>query len=52
VVVEQRAHLVIGTATRTHVLREGRIRDTLTPASEHDEARLGHAYFGTELPTP
>jgi branched-chain amino acid transport system ATP-binding protein len=51
-VVEQRAHLVIGTATRTHVLREGRIRDTLTPANEHDEARLGHAYFGTELPTP
>lgn len=52
VVVEQRAHLVIGTATRTHVMREGHIRDTLTPADESDEARLGHAYFGTELPTP
>ena len=52
IVVEQRAHLVIGTATRTHVLREGRIRDTLTPAEENDEARLAHAYFGTELSTP
>lgn len=52
IVVEQRAHLVIGTATRTHVLREGRIRDTLTAADEHEEARLGHAYFGTELPAP
>lgn len=52
VVVEQRAHLVIGTATKTHVLREGRIRDTLTPADEHDEVRLGRAYFGTELSTP
>lgn len=49
-VVEQRAHLVIGTASRTHVLREGRIRDTLTPADEHDESRLAHAYFGGEIP--
>lgn len=52
VVVEQRAHLVIGQADRTHVLREGRIRDTLTPADEHDESRLARAYFGTELSTP
>ena len=52
VVVEQRAHLVIGTATKTHVLREGHIRDTLTPADEHDEVRLVRAYFGTELSTP
>lgn len=51
-VVEQRAHLVIGTASRTHVLREGRIRDTLTPADEHDEHRLALAYFGGELRTP
>ena len=51
-VVEQRAHLVIGTATRTHVLREGRIRDTLTPSDEHDEARLAHAYFGGQVATP
>jgi branched-chain amino acid transport system ATP-binding protein len=48
-VVEQRAHLVIGTATRTHVLREGRIRDTLTPADGRDETRLAHAYFGAEV---
>ena len=52
IVVQQRANLVIVTATRTHVLREGRILDTLTAADEHEEARLGHAYFGTELPAP
>ncbi|QAY62878.1 ATP-binding cassette domain-containing protein [Xylanimonas allomyrinae] len=49
VVVEQRAHLLIRRAARTHILREGRLRDTLTAADDADTARLEAAYFGTEV---
>jgi branched-chain amino acid transport system ATP-binding protein len=46
VVVEQRAHLVMSLATRTMVMREGRVRATLTPQDAGDEAKLADAYFG------
>lgn len=45
-IVEQRAHLVISRAARTHIMREGRIQDTLVPADASDSARLAQAYFG------
>ena len=47
VVVEQRAHLVMTVAERTLVMREGRIRATLTPADADDEVAIAQAYFGT-----
>jgi branched-chain amino acid transport system ATP-binding protein len=47
VVVEQRAHLVTSLAARTLVMREGKMRATLTPADVHDEAKLAEAYFGS-----
>lgn len=46
VIVEQRAHLVMRLAARTHVLRAGKIQATLLPEDVQNEAKLSDAYFG------
>jgi branched-chain amino acid transport system ATP-binding protein len=43
--VEQRAHLTISFADRTHVLSNGRLRLTLTPTESVDTDRLAAAYL-------
>jgi branched-chain amino acid transport system ATP-binding protein len=43
--VEQRAHLTISFADRTHVLSNGRLRLTLTPEEADDTERLAAAYL-------
>jgi branched-chain amino acid transport system ATP-binding protein len=45
--VEQRAQFAVGFADRTHVLANGELRLTLTPADAHDTARITAAYFGS-----
>ena len=44
--VEQRAQFAVGFADRTHVLANGELRLTLTPADAGDTARITAAYFG------
>ena len=43
--VEQRAHLTISFANRTHVMSNGRLRLTLTPEQPVDTDRLAAAYL-------
>jgi branched-chain amino acid transport system ATP-binding protein len=43
--VEQRAQLIAGFADRTHVLNNGRIRTSLTPAEAQDTDRMIAAYL-------
>ena len=45
--VEQRAQFAIGFADRTHVLANGELRLTLTPADADDTERITEAYFGS-----
>jgi branched-chain amino acid transport system ATP-binding protein len=45
--VEQRAQVTVAFADRTHVLSNGEIRATLTPADSGDTRRLVAAYFGS-----
>jgi branched-chain amino acid transport system ATP-binding protein len=45
--VEQRAQVTVAFADRTHVLSNGELRATLSPADAHDTARLIAAYFGS-----
>jgi branched-chain amino acid transport system ATP-binding protein len=45
--VEQRAQFAVGFADRTHVLANGQLRLTLTPADAGDTDRMAAAYFGT-----
>jgi branched-chain amino acid transport system ATP-binding protein len=45
--VEQRAQFAVGFADRTHVLANGELRLTLTPADADDTARITDAYFGS-----
>jgi branched-chain amino acid transport system ATP-binding protein len=45
--VEQRAQFAIGFADRTHVLANGELRLTLTPADADDTERITAAYFGS-----
>jgi branched-chain amino acid transport system ATP-binding protein len=45
--VEQRAQFAVGFADRTHVLANGELRLTLTPADADDTARITAAYFGS-----
>jgi branched-chain amino acid transport system ATP-binding protein len=45
--VEQRAQFAVGFADRTHVLANGELRLTLTPADVDDTARITAAYFGS-----
>ena len=45
--VEQRAQFAVGFADRTHVLANGELRLTLTPADAQDTARITAAYFGS-----
>jgi branched-chain amino acid transport system ATP-binding protein len=44
--VEQRAQFAVGFADRTHVLANGELRLTLTPADAGDTERITAAYFG------
>ena len=44
--VEQRAQFAVGFADRTHVLANGRLRLTLTPADAGDTDKMAAAYFG------
>jgi branched-chain amino acid transport system ATP-binding protein len=44
--VEQRAQFAVGFADRTHVLANGELRLTLTPADAGDTERMAAAYFG------
>jgi len=44
--VEQRAQFAVGFADRTHVLANGELRLTLTPADTGDTERITAAYFG------
>jgi branched-chain amino acid transport system ATP-binding protein len=44
--VEQRAQLIAGFADRTHVLNNGEIRMSLTPAEAQDTDRMIAAYLG------
>ena len=44
--VEQRAQLIAGFADRTHVLNNGQIRMSLTPAEAKDTDRMIAAYLG------
>ncbi len=44
--VEQRAQFAVGFADRTHVLANGELRLTLTPADAGDSERITAAYFG------
>ena len=44
--VEQRAQFAVGFADRTHVLSNGELRLTLTPADAGDTERMAAAYFG------
>jgi branched-chain amino acid transport system ATP-binding protein len=44
--VEQRAQFAVGFADRTHVLANGELRLTLTPADAGDTDRITAAYFG------
>jgi branched-chain amino acid transport system ATP-binding protein len=44
--VEQRAQFAVGFADRTHVLANGELRLTLTPADADDTERITAAYFG------
>jgi branched-chain amino acid transport system ATP-binding protein len=44
--VEQRAQLTVAFADRTHVLRNGELVLTLTPADATDTNRMTRAYFG------
>ena len=46
VLVEQRAQFAVGFADRTHVLANGELRLTLTPADAGDTERITAAYFG------
>jgi branched-chain amino acid transport system ATP-binding protein len=43
--VEQRAQRTVAVADRTHVLANGELRLTLTPADAHDTERMVAAYF-------
>jgi branched-chain amino acid transport system ATP-binding protein len=45
--VEQRAQFAVGFADRTHVLANGELRLTLTPADANDTERITAAYFGS-----
>jgi len=45
--VEQRAQFAVGFADRSHVLANGELRLTLTPADAQDTARITAAYFGS-----
>jgi branched-chain amino acid transport system ATP-binding protein len=45
--VEQRAQFAVGFADRTHVLANGQLRLTLTPADAGDTDRMAAAYFGS-----
>jgi branched-chain amino acid transport system ATP-binding protein len=45
--VEQRAQFAVGFADRTHVLANGELRLTLTPADAGDTDRMAAAYFGS-----
>ena len=45
--VEQRAQFAVGFADRTHVLANGELRLTLTPADADDTERITAAYFGS-----
>lgn len=45
--VEQRAQFAVGFADRTHVLANGELRLTLTPADAADTERITAAYFGS-----
>jgi branched-chain amino acid transport system ATP-binding protein len=45
--VEQRAQFAVGFADRTHVLANGELRLTLTPADAGDTERMAAAYFAT-----
>jgi branched-chain amino acid transport system ATP-binding protein len=45
--VEQRAQFAVGFADRTHVLANGELRLTLTPADAGDTERITAAYFGS-----
>ncbi len=44
--VEQRAQFAVGFADRTHVLANGELRLTLSPADAGDSERITAAYFG------
>jgi len=44
--VEQRAQFAVGFADRTHVLANGQLRLTLTPADAGDTDKMAAAYFG------
>jgi branched-chain amino acid transport system ATP-binding protein len=44
--VEQRAQFAVGFAERTHVLANGQLRLTLTPADAGDTDKMAAAYFG------
>ena len=43
--VEQRAQLAVGFADRTHVLANGELRTTLTPADADNTELMTRAYF-------
>ncbi|MGH3019507.1 MAG: ABC transporter ATP-binding protein [Gaiellaceae bacterium] len=45
--VEQRAQFAVGFADRTHVLANGELRLTLSPADVDDTERITSAYFGS-----
>jgi branched-chain amino acid transport system ATP-binding protein len=45
--VEQRAQRTVAFADRTHVLSNGELRMTLTPADSDDTGRMVAAYFGS-----
>jgi branched-chain amino acid transport system ATP-binding protein len=45
--VEQRAQRTVAFADRTHVLSNGELRMTLTPADSNDTDRMVAAYFGS-----
>ena len=45
--VEQRAQFAVGFADRTHVLANGELRLTLSPADAGDTERITAAYFGS-----
>jgi branched-chain amino acid transport system ATP-binding protein len=47
VVVEQRAQLAVAFADRTHVISNGTLKLTLTPADAGDTGRMMAAYFGS-----
>ena len=46
ILLEQRAQFAVGFADRTHVLANGQLRLTLTPADAGDTEKMAAAYFG------